>query len=200
MDEKTSERVFEPFFTTKGPDKGTGLGLAMVFGIVRQHGGFIHLYSEPGEGSSFKVYFPAVEAPPDVIQGKPREETVRGGTETILLAEDEEAIRALAERILTGFGYTVLVARNGEEAIEIFRRNKEIVLAVLDVVMPRKGGKEAFDEMRKRNPLLKVIFMSGYTSGAIHDSFELIPGLPFLQKPFGPTRLARKVREVLDTR
>ncbi|HYN74461.1 MAG TPA: response regulator, partial [Candidatus Methanoperedens sp.] len=199
MDEKTSERVFEPFFTTKGPDKGTGLGLAMVYGIVKQHGGFIHLYSEPGKGTAFKVYFPAIEAQPDAVPAMRREEIVRGGTETILLAEDEEAIRVLAERILTGFGYTVLVARNGEEAIEIFRRNKGIVLAVLDVVMPRKGGKEAFEEMHRQNPRLKVIFMSGYSADAIHDSFVLIPGVPFLQKPFGPTILARKVREVLDS-
>jgi CheY-like chemotaxis protein len=199
MDEKTSERVFEPFFTTKEPDKGTGLGLAMVYGIVKQHGGFIHLYSEQGKGTAFKVYFPAIEAQPDAVPAIRREEIVRGGTETILLAEDEEAIRVLAERILTGFGYTVLVARNGEEAIGIFRRNKEIVLAVLDVVMPRKGGKEAFDEMHKQNPRLKVIFMSGYSANAIHDSFVLIAGTPFLQKPFGPTILARKVREVLDT-
>jgi PAS domain S-box-containing protein len=198
MDEKTCERVFEPFFTTKGLDKGTGLGLSMVYGIVKQHGGFIHLYSEPGKGTVFKVYFPAIEAQPDAVPEKRREETVRGGTETILLAEDEEAIRALAERILTGFGYTVLVARDGEEAIEIFRRKKEIVLAVLDVVMPRKGGKEAFEEMCRQNPRLKVIFMSGYSADAIHDSFVLIPGMPFLQKPFGPTILARKVREVLD--
>jgi PAS domain S-box-containing protein len=199
MDEKTRERVFEPFFTTKGPDKGTGLGLAVVYGIVKQHRGFIHLYSEPGSGTVFKVYFPAVEAQPDVVPTIRREEIVRGGTETILLAEDEEAIRSLAERIMREFGYTVLVARNGEEAIEIFRRNKEIALAVLDVVMPRKGGKEAFEEMYKQNPRLKVIFMSGYSADAIHDSFVLIAGVPFLQKPFGPATLARKIREVLDT-
>jgi PAS domain S-box-containing protein len=198
MDEKTRERVFEPFFTTKGPDKGTGLGLAMVYGIVKQHGGFIHLYSEPGEGTVFKVYFPAIEAQPDSIPEKRREEIVHGGTETILLADDEEAICAIAERVLTGFGYKVLVARNGEEATDIFRQHKEIVLAILDVVMPRKGGKEAFEEMRKQNPLLKVIFMSGYSIDAIHDTFVLIAGTPFLQKPFGPTLLARKVREVLD--
>jgi CheY-like chemotaxis protein len=199
MDEKTCERVFEPFFTTKGPDKGTGLGLAMVYGIVKQHNGFIHVYSEPGKGTTFKVYFPAIEAQPDAVPTIRKEEIVRGGTETILLAEDEQAIRALAERILTGFGYTVLVARNGEEAVEIFRQNKEIVLAVLDVVMPRKGGKEAFEEMHKQNPLLKVIFMSGYSANGIHDSFVLTADTPFLQKPFGPTLLARKVREVLDT-
>jgi CheY-like chemotaxis protein len=200
MDLKTRDRVFEPFFTTKGAEKGTGLGLAMVYGIVKQHGGFIDLYSEPGKGTAFKVYFPAIEAQPDAVPAIRREEIVRGGTETILLAEDEEALRVLAERILTGFGYTVLVARNGEEAIEMFRRNKEIVLAVLDVVMPRKGGKEAFDEMHKQNPQLKVIFMSGYSADAIHDSFVLIADTPFLQKPFGPTLLARKVREILDTR
>ncbi len=200
MDQKTQERVFEPFFTTKGLEKGTGLGLAMVYGIVKQHGGFIHLYSEPGIGTTFNVYFPAIEARPDAVPAIRRDEIARGGTETILLAEDEEALRELAERILTGFGYTVLVARNGEEAIEMFRQHKEIALAVLDVVMPRKGGREAFEEMHKQNPRLKVIFMSGYSVNAIHDSFVLIPGTPFLQKPFGPTILARKVREVLDAR
>ena len=199
MDEKTRERVFEPFFTTKGPDKGTGLGLAVVYGIVKQHGGYINLYSEPGKGTTFKVYFPAVETQPDVVPTIRREEIVRGGTETILLAEDEEAIRSLGERTMRELGYTVLVARNGEEAIEIFRQNKEIALAVLDVVMPRKGGKEAFEEMYKQNPRLKVIFMSGYSADAIHDSFVLIAGVPFLQKPFGPATLARKIREVLDT-
>jgi len=198
MDEKTCKRVFEPFFTTKGPYKGTGLGLAMVYGIVKQHGGFIHLYSEPGKGTAFKVYFPAIEAQPDAVPTIRREEIVRGGMETILLAEDEEAIRALAERILTELGYTVLVARNGEEAIEMFRQHTEIALAVLDVVMPRMGGKEAFDEMHKQNPRLKVIFMSGYSANAIHDSFVLTASTPFLQKPFGPTILARKVRDVLD--
>jgi two-component system NtrC family sensor kinase len=198
MDEKTCERVFDPFFTTKGPDKGTGLGLAMVYAIVKQHGGFIHLDSEPGNGAAFKVYFPAVRSQPDTAPTIREEESLRGGTETILLAEDEEAIRSLVERTLKELGYTILVARNGEEAVEIFRRNKKIALAVLDAVMPRKGGKEAFEEMRKENPGLKVIFMSGYAADGIHDSFVMIAGMPFLQKPFGPTILARKIREVLD--
>jgi len=167
MEEKIRERVFEPFFTTKGPDKGTGLGLAI------------------------KLYFPAIEAPPDAAPATRRE------TETILVAEDEEAIRSLVERTLAELGYSVLVARDGEEAVEIFRRREGIVLAVMDVVMPRKGGKEAFEDMYKANPGLKVVFMSGYAANAIHDSF-LLAGTPFLQKPFGPTVPARKVREVLD--
>jgi PAS domain S-box-containing protein len=198
MDEKTRERVFEPFFTTKAPDKGTGLGLAMVYGIVKQHDGFIHLYSEPGKGTTFKVYFPAVQAAPDAVKEK-REEPLRGGTETVLLAEDEGTIRTLAERVLKEYGYTVLVARNGEEAIEIFRQSRDISLAVLDVVMPRKGGKEAFEAMRKENPELKVIFTSGYSADAVHETFVIESGLQFLPKPYTPTTLARKVREVLDT-
>jgi len=200
MDEKTCERVFDPFFTTKGPDKGTGLGLAMVYGIIKQHGGFINLNSEPGKGTTFKVYFSAIEAEPDTVPEMGREDTLRGGMETILLAEDEAAIRSLLERTLTELGYTVLVARDGEEAVEIFRQRKDIVLAVLDVVMPRKSGKEAFEEMHGQNPGLKVIFISGYASNGIHDSFVLIAGTPLLQKPFGPTVLARKVREVLDAK
>ena len=199
MDKQTRERVFEPFFTTKGPDKGTGLGLSMVYGTVKQHNGFIHLYSELGKGTTFKVYLPAIEALPDAVAEKRREEIVRGGTETILVAEDEESIRSLAERTLKEIGYNVLLARNGAEAIEIFRRNKEIALAVLDVVMPMKGGKEAFDEMQKENQQLKVIFISGYSADAIHESFVLTPEMSFLRKPFGPITLARKIREVLDT-
>ncbi len=198
MDQKTQERVFEPFFTTKGPDKGTGLGLAMVYGIVKQHNGFIHLYSEPGKGTTFKTYLPPVEAAPDVtVPSKPS--GIRGGTERILLAEDDESVRMLVERTLMGLGYTVSVARNGEEALEVFLKNVDrIDLAILDVVMPGKGGKAAYEEMHKTRADLKVIFMSGYTANAVHESFILIAGIPFLSKPFGPDALARKVREVLD--
>ncbi|MBI5576791.1 MAG: DUF3365 domain-containing protein [Deltaproteobacteria bacterium] len=198
MDEKTRERVFEPFFTTKAPDKGTGLGLAMVYGIVKQHEGFIHLYSEPGKGTTFKVYFPAVQAAPDAIKEKSAE-PLRGGSETILLAEDEDTIRTLAERILREYGYTVLTARNGEEAIETFRRNRGISLAVLDVVMPGMGGKDAFEAMRADKQELKAIFTSGYSADAVKESFVMKPGMLFLPKPYTPTILARKVREALDS-
>ncbi|HEX2720862.1 MAG TPA: ATP-binding protein, partial [Candidatus Deferrimicrobium sp.] len=200
MDEKTRERVFEPFFTTKGPDKGTGLGLAMVYGIVKQHNGYIHLYSEPGKGTAFRVYFPTVDGPADakVIASQG---VARGGSETILLAEDNESVRHLTEQMLTSFGYKVLIACDGEEAIDIFLRyQKDIAMAVLDVVMPKKGGKQAYDEMAKIYPGLKVLFLSGYSANAIHESFVLLPGLSFLQKPFSPDVLIRKVREVLDTK
>lgn len=198
MDEATRERAFEPFFTTKAPEKGTGLGLSVVYGIVKQHNGYIHLYSESGKGSTFKVYFPAIDASPDVkipVETEP----IRGGSETILLAEDEESILRLAERALKDIGYTVFTASNGEDAIGVFRRHGEkIALAVLDVVMPKMGGKEAFEVMRKENPGMKAIFMSGYSMNAIHEAFVIRPDTPFLGKPFAPTVLARKVREVLD--
>jgi PAS domain S-box-containing protein len=198
MDEETRERIFEPFFTTKGPDKGTGLGLAVVYGIVKQHNGFIHVYSEQGKGTTFRIYFPAVDVPPDskVVAARG---IIRGGGETILLAEDNESVRHLAEQTLISNGYRVLIACDGEEAVDIFRRHgKEIAIVVLDMVMPNKGGKQAYDEMIATIPGLKAIFMSGYSANAIHDSFVLHPGIPFLQKPFGPSTLARKVREVLD--
>ncbi|MBE0568587.1 MAG: PAS domain S-box protein [Deltaproteobacteria bacterium] len=198
MDEDIREHVFEPFFTTKGDDKGTGLGLAVVYGIVKQHNGFIHVYSEPGKGTTFRTYFPALDVPPDrKVVASPG--IIHGGSETILLAEDDESIGRLAERILSSYGYRVLVASNGEEAVDLFHRHEEeIAMAVLDVVMPKKGGKQAYNEMAKTNPGLKVLFMSGYSATAIHESFVLLSGLSFLQKPFSPTMLARKVREVLD--
>lgn len=200
MDEATRERVFDPFFTTKAPDRGSGLGLAMVYGIVKQHKGFIHLYSEPGAGTTFRIYLPAVDAAPDAIEA-PKPAEISGGTETVLLAEDDESVRMLVKRTLENLGYNVRVACNGAEAVELFRRDPEsISLVLLDAVMAEMGGKEAHDAMRRTKPGLKAIFMSGYTANAIHESFVLLPGVPFLPKPFTPNSLARKVREVLDSR
>jgi len=198
MDEGTRERIFEPFFTTKGPDKGTGLGLAVVYGIMKQHNGFVHVYSEPGKGTTFRTYFPAVDAPADA-KAIASQGIIRGGNETILLAEDDESVRHLTERTLSSYGYKVLSACDGEEAVGMLRRHgEEIAMVVLDVVMPKMGGKQAYDEMIETFPGMKVLFLSGYSANAIHDSFVLHPGIPFLQKPFGPDALARKVREILD--
>lgn len=132
------------------------------------------------------------------VTGYTKEEAVRGGAETILLAEDEEAIRNLAERSLRGYGYEVLVARDGAEAVALFEMHPEIAIALLDVVMPRMGGKEAFDAMRRSRTDLKVLFTSGYSTDRIHESFVLLPGIEFLPKPYGPASIARRVREVLD--
>ncbi len=198
MDEETRERIFEPFFTTKAPDKGTGLGLAVVYGIVKQHDGFIHVHSEPGTGTTFRVYFPAVDAPADARVPASRG-IILGGNETILLAEDDDSVRGLTERILSSYGYRVLSASDGEEAVRMLRRHgKGIAMVVLDAVMPKMGGKEAYDEMVKTFPGMKALFLSGYSADAIHDAFVLHAGVPFLQKPFGSSSLAKKVREVLD--
>jgi PAS domain S-box-containing protein len=197
MDDATRKRAFEPYFTTKAPGKGTGLGLSMVYGIVKQNRGFVFLDSRPGEGTTFRIYFPATRSVSE-DKGEKKEVSVRGGAETILLAEDEDAIRSLAERSLRGYGYEVLVARDGAEAVALFEAHPEIAIAVLDVVMPRMGGKEALDAMRRSRPDLPALFTSGYSTDQIHESFVLLPGIEFLPKPYGPASLARRVREVLD--
>ena len=211
MDDETRKRAFEPYFTKKASGKGTGLGLSMVYGIVKQNGGFVFLDSRPGEGTTFRIYFSAAEAASvekeakeekkeakEAKETKTKEAPIRGGAETILLAEDEEAIRNLAERSLRGYGYEVLVARDGAEAVALFEVHPEIAIAVLDVVMPRMGGKEALDVMRRLRPDLAALFTSGYSTDRIHASFVLLPGIEFLPKPYGPASLARRVREVLD--
>ena len=197
MDEKTREKIFEPFFTTKGPEKGTGLGLAMVYGIVKKHDGYIHVFSEPGKGTTFRIHLPAVEAPPEEKATR-GDEAVRGGNETILLADDDEAVRKLAELALREYGYRVLTSRNGEEAVEIFRKETGIALVLLDVAMPKMGGREACAVMRGTDSGLKAILMSGHAFDESPGQIPTVPEIPFLQKPFGPVLLARKVREVLD--
>ena len=198
MDEKTAQKVFEPFFTTKEVGKGTGLGLAIVYGIVKQHNGYINVYSEPGKGTAFKLYLPLVSA--KVEEYKPaRIETPLGGTETILVAEDDNGVRDLTKHMLEEFGYTVIEAVDGKDAVEKFAENREKVhLLLLDVVMPKKNGREVYVEAVKIKPDVKVIFMSGYTANVIHKDGMLEEGLNFISKPVSPSELLKKVREALD--
>jgi nitrogen-specific signal transduction histidine kinase/ActR/RegA family two-component response regulator len=198
MDAETIGRIFEPFFTTKALGHGTGLGLAMVYGIVKQHNGMIHAYSEPGKGTSFKVYLPTSERMAGEV-GSKIESRVEGGHETILLAEDEEMVRNLAAAILEKAGYTVLQAANGEEAMVRFRKAApEIDLLLLDVVMPGLGGRALYEQARALKPEIAVLFASGYSDNAVRANFALGKGLPLLSKPFSREELLAAVREVLD--
>jgi len=199
MDETTQTRIFEPFFTTKAMGKGTGLGLSMVYGIVKQHEGFITVTSEPGIGTTFHIYLPLLQSPVrDVEIQEPLE--ARKGTETVLLAEDDDSVRNLIVTLLTEAGYTVISSSDGEEAVEAFLKNKDrIRLLILDLIMPKKNGKEVFEAMRKIRPDIKVLFMSGYAA----DIFEKrdIPeeGLNLLLKPISPTLFLNRVRDTLDS-
>jgi PAS domain S-box-containing protein len=199
MDEQTRALMFEPFFTTKAAGQGTGLGLATVYGIVKQSNGFIWVYSEPGKGTSFKIYFPLLDQTPEQYATKHHSEAPRGGTETILLAEDATAVRIAARQILERFGYTVLEAANGTDALGIALNGATIDLLLTDVVMPEMSGRELVDKFAKIRPNTKVLFMSGYTDDAIVRHGVLRPGTAYLQKPFSPDTLARKVRHVLDS-
>jgi PAS domain S-box-containing protein len=199
MDEATKARLFEPFFTTKGVGKGTGLGLAVVHGIVTQSGGRIDVYSEPGHGTTFKIYLPAVVGDGRLGRSHQGAVTVPRGTETVLLAEDEEAVRRLSRLALEGAGYTVLEAGHGGEAVRVARSHDgPIDLLVSDVVMPVMGGRLLAERLVAERPDLKVLFMSGYTDDAVVRHGVLEAEMAFLQKPFTPQALARKVRKVLD--
>ena len=198
MDPGTMEHVFEPFFTTKGTGKGTGLGLATVYGIVRQHDGLVNIYSEVDRGTVVKLYWP-VSDDGAASEGGPAEKTDETGTETILLAEDDEMVRNLATAMLERAGYTVLVAENGEEAVAIFEKNDDrIDLAILDVVMPGMGGREAYEHMHAARPDMPVLFASGYSENAIHTNFVLHDGLELIQKPFTRSVLLDAVRRALS--
>jgi PAS domain S-box-containing protein len=198
MDEKTKARIFEPFFTTKEVGKGTGLGLAMVYGIVKQHDGYINVYSEPGMGTTFKIYLP-------LIKSKIKEEEVvappilKRGTETVIVAEDDTLVREFIKKVLEEFGYKVIDAEDGEEALKVFNENRDKTqLLILDVVMPKKNGREVYDEIRKVRPDIKAIFTSGYNADVIHKKGIIEEGLNYILKPILPQELLKKVREVLD--
>ncbi len=199
MDAGTKARVFEPFFTTKPKGKGTGLGLAMVYGIVKQSGGYIWVESEPGRGATFTIWLPRVEGTVEPATAAPPPSTALGGSETLLLVEDQAEVRRLTQKVLEARGYHVLVAADGEEALGVAQRHAgPIHLLVSDVVMPGMSGREMGLVLAPSRPEMRQLYISGYADDSIVEQGVLAAGLAFLQKPFMPEALARKVREVLD--
>jgi CheY-like chemotaxis protein len=199
MDEATRRRVFEPFFTTKEVGKGTGLGLATVHGIVKQSSGSIEVYSEVGHGTTFKIYLPRLKETVTSRKSDPGVSFMPGGTETILLAEDEDSVRGLVRLALETVGYKVLEARSGVLAAKLCKEHAgPIHLLVTDVVMPKMSGRELANLVIAMRPTIKVLYLSGYTDDAVVRHGVLEAEMAFLQKPLTPTSLAKKVREVLD--
>jgi PAS domain S-box-containing protein len=200
MDERTKARVFDPFFTTKAPGSGTGLGLATVYSLMQQHDGFVHIYSEVGQGTTVRVYFPVARTTP-ARGGVAAATELRGGKETILVVEDEPPIRRAAQRVLEKFGYNVLVAADGQEALDLLgREGSHVDLVLTDVVMPRLGGRALFDKVREAGGKQKFLFASGYTARDVHESAHLSPDMAFLSKPWTLTDLVGRVRDVLDSK
>jgi signal transduction histidine kinase len=197
MDKETQARIFEPFFTTKEKDKGTGLGLATVYGIVKQSGGYIWVYSEVGRGTTFKIYLPRLEAPVQKVEVRAPSLHVKG-SETILVAEDQEMLLELAREFLVDAGYTVLEASNGAQAIDISQRHQSpIDLLMTDAVMPGMSGRELARHLQSQRPELKVLYVSGYADDAVFPNGLLEPGTAFLPKPYAREALLLKLREVL---
>jgi len=197
MDPDTLSRIFEPFFTTKEAGKGTGLGLAAVYGIVNQHGGLVEARSTPGTGTTIDLWIPLADEHPEALPDLPEGELPRGG-EAILLVEDDALVRRVAERVLRRLGYRVTTASDGEEACEVASVAEPVDLLLTDVVMPRRNGREVASYLSERWPALKVLFTSGHTEDAIVHHGVLDPGVSFLGKPYSPADLAHAVRQVLD--
>ena len=199
IDEKSLERVFEPFYTTKEVGKGTGLGLSIIYGIVKQSNGFVHIESEPGKGTTVSIILPTIDEMPAGREKRHKIKPDMYGTETLLVAEDDETVKSFLARILERAGYRVITAEDGESAVLKFKENKEEVALVLtDVVMPKKNGEKIFEEIRSLRPGMKMIFISGYSSEIIQKEFVKEMGVEFLMKPFLKSDLLRKVRKMLD--
>jgi nitrogen-specific signal transduction histidine kinase/CheY-like chemotaxis protein len=199
MSPETLAHIFEPFYTTKEPGKGTGLGLSTVYGVVKASGGYVWVYSELGQGTTFKIYLPRVDQPAQPLSGENRPSGIQRGTETILLVEDDPQLNQLASSVLAHCGYRVLTAANPEEGLAVCRNHPhEIHLLVTDVVMPKMNGRQLAEEVARIRPSVKLLYVSGYTSNAIVHYGVLDAGLWFLPKPFSLAALVAKVREVLD--
>ncbi len=199
MDETPRAHIFEPFFTTKEKDKGTGLGLSMVYGTVKQSGGDIHVKTSPGKGATFRIYLPRHAAAPVASPAAAPAAPVRGGQETILLVEDEDAVRHVSAAMLHRLGYTVLPAKNREEAMDVLKTgSRRPDLLITDLVLPRTDGKKVADEARALIPGLKVLFISGYPHHILGEHLTLKPGVHFLQKPFTTNKLATAVRKAIE--
>jgi len=199
MDQATQERIFEPFFTTKDEGKGTGLGLATVYGIIKQSNGRIYVYSEPGIGTMFKIYLPLVDEEADLIDRSEVVGTTAGGAETILLTEDQEGVRNLSRRVLERSGYKLLIAEDSEDALTLAADYPDSIdLLLTDVVMPGKNGAELAQELLRLRPDISILYMSGYTDELLQQRGVLNPGIDLLQKPFSPQELAQAVRRNLD--
>jgi PAS domain S-box-containing protein len=199
MDAETQRKIFEPFFTTKGIGEGTGLGLSICYGIIKQHSGYIKVYSEPGHGTVFKIYLPLSEEAASVDMKAKAAVPVNGGNETILVAEDDASLEVLTRIILESSGYSVITAKDGDDAITKFMENREhISLVILDMIMPKKNGKEVGEAIRKVSPRMKILFVSGYTMDVIKTADLTEAEFNFMHKPFIPKDLLIKVREVLD--
>jgi CheY-like chemotaxis protein len=196
MNKATKEKIFEPFFTTKETGKGTGLGLATVYGIVKQHNGYVTVYSEPGIGTTFRIYFPAVTGRPEVEP--PAFFDLKRGKETILVAEDNEDVRRFTKEVLKMYGYHVIEAVDGVDAVDKFQEAEMVDLLILDTVMPRKNGKEALDEIIKIKPDIKVLFMSGHARDILLDKGIREKEFEFISKPLSPHELLGKLRSMLD--
>ena len=197
MDPDTQSRIFEPFFTTKEPGKGTGLGLATVYGIVKQSEGSIWVYSEPGRGSTFKVYLPRVDQPPEPLSPRTGAAAVHG-SEMVLLVEDEPSLRSLLRELLESFGYSVLEAGQGADALRVAAEHRGTIdLLLSDMVMPQMTGNELAQRLAHLRPATKVLFMSGYAAG-VAPQHQIPSGAPYIEKPFTADALAGAIREVLD--